>query len=314
MILDLQQEKALVFSPSAVALGFFDGVHIGHQAILARTAAMPGLTPLACTFLSHPKKERTLLTDNKQKQALLYQYGMKEVVFLHFDQIQALSPEAFVTQVLVGRLQAKALVCGYNYHFGQKATGDAATLGRLCEKYALHLEVVPEVTAGKPADGPAAFPPLAVSASRIRRLIEAGELRTANLLLGRPYAICEQVVYGKQLGRTIGIPTINQFPPAQAVLPAHGVYASRTLVAGRFYPSITNVGVRPTVDEDNIVNFETHIHGIDARLYGQCIRVELYDRIRGEKKFSSLAAMKEQIEKDIAVSETIFHAYVKENG
>ncbi len=303
MRVSLKDAKENIFEESAVALGFFDGVHIGHAAILKKAASLTPLRPVACTFQEHPKKGRFLLCGNCQKEQLLKAHGMRDVVFLDFDEVCGMSAERFVKEVLIGILHAKAVVCGENYRFGKKAAGDVCLLKALGKTYGIDVFSMPLTSyQGEP-----------VSASRIRAFVLEGKLDEVYKLLGRPYSIAEKVVYGKQLGRTIGIPTINQFPPARMILPAHGVYASRSLLGTRFYPSITNVGVRPTVDDGDAVNFETHIIGVQSHLYGQNIRVDLYDKIRGEIKFSDVNALKAQIMADILSSEEIYKKYPEEN-
>ena len=194
-----------------------------------------------------------LLTDNREKSALFSDLGLDACVYDDFQRVRELAAEEFFCKVLLEQLHAKHLVCGFNYRFGYCGVGDRNTLAELCSKHGVGLSVVrPVVING-----------LTVSSSLIRSLLRQGEAERAAELLGRPYSLKRPVLYGKRLGRTLGLPTINQTFGEDALVPAFGVYATRTYVDGREYASVSNIGLRPTVD-DRDLNCETHILDFDG--------------------------------------------------
>lgn len=280
-------------APSCVALGFFDGVHLGHRAIFNEALAVKGLQTITYTFQRHPKNTIAghtvvpLLTDNTEKNGLLSAIGLDACVYDDFQRVRSLTAEEFFEQVLLKQLHAKHVVCGFNYRFGYCGVGDHNTLAELCAKHGVGLSVVQPVV----IDG------LTVSSSLIRSLLRQGEAERAAALLGRPYSLQRPVLYGKRLGRTLGLPTINQTFAEEALVPAFGVYATRTQVDGREYDSISNIGLRPTVD-DRDLNCETHILDFDGDLYEKEICVSFFKRLRPEVRFSDLAALQQQVEKD----------------
>lgn len=291
---------------SVISLGFFDGVHIGHKSLLERTAEiakLKGLTSIALTFDKHAgnyisgKIATPLIIDNSEKAYQISLCGLENLIFLEFcPELSKMSPEAFVTEILIKALNAKYLICGENYTFGAEKSGNVRVLKTLCEKYGLELEVVKPVSINGRA----------VSSSIIREAIQKGNIEKANLLLGREYSLSAVVETGRQIGRTIGIPTINQSFFEGSVIPAHGVYISRTIIDDDEYPSISNVGVRPTIDNQSKVNMETHIIRQYFDVYNRCIKVSLLKKIRDEKKFENLEDLKIQIRRDIEKSKEYF--------
>ncbi len=241
-------------------------------------------------------KVRYILSD-REKKKILKEMGIRKVITLPFDEtFRTLSPEEFLHTVLLSRLFAGYAAAGFNYRFGYRAAGDTDFLRSFCRQHGIVCDIVEPVSVGGAV----------VSASAIRAMIASGDLKTAAALMGRPYSIEERVVKGRQIGRTINSPTINQFVPENRMLPANGVYISRTKIGGRFYRSITNIGSRPTVGAEGNVNAETHIIGFDKDLYGKIIRVELFLKIRGEKKFSGLTELKNQIQRDVLTAVKYF--------
>lgn len=279
---------------TAVALGNFDGVHVGHAAVLDAAARKrgQGMKPLAVTFDVHtagavfgaaPPK----LLDGAMLEEAFREHGT-EPYRLDFAGIRDMSPERFVSEVLIGRLGAAFVSVGWNFTFGKGAAGKAGDLVRLCEKYGAECSVIPAVEyLGEP-----------VSSTRIRRALADGRVADADAMLGRPFGYGFEVVKGDALGRKIGFPTLNQYFPDGFTVPKRGVYVSETEAGGRRMRSVTNIGGRPTVGGSD-VRSETHIHGFSGDLYGKNVRVFLLDFLREEKKFPSLDALSAQIEADV---------------
>ncbi len=279
----------------AVALGSFDGLHVGHRALLSacmETAEKYGIKSAVCTFDINPKKVLTgtvsLLTDNEEKVRRINDVGIDDVCMERFDTEYAkMPPEEFFYKVLIGKCRAKCLVCGENYRFGAKGKGDTELLAELCKKEGLELAVVPFVQdVGE-----------TVSSSMIRKLIENGEVDRAQRLMTVPFSISGKVTYGKGLGRKMGLPTINLNFGEDSVIPKYGVYAVKVIFDGKSYKGAANVGVRPTVDGKK-VNAEVNIIDFNGDLYSKKVKIEFLRFIREEKKFSGIDELKAQIQKD----------------
>ncbi len=278
--------------PCVVALGNFDGVHAGHAALIGegkRRAEEAGLSLLALTFLPeslpHPP---ALLTGKEERETLLRAAGADEVVFLPFGEVCTMSPEVFVREVLIARYDAKIAVSGFNYRFGYRAAGDTDTLCRLMREAGRDAVVTDAVLyRGEP-----------VSSSRIREALADGDVDGAAAMLRRPVSWSLPVLHGKALGRTLGFPTINQVPPAGHAIPRHGVWRAEVEIDGKIFPALTNIGVRPTVDHDGRIDYETWIKGYRGDLYGRVLTVTLKGFLRDERRFSSEEELKKQIEVD----------------
>lgn len=282
-----------------IALGFFDGVHLGHGALLRRAveeAKKRGCESAVFTFDRPPKEVITgvpcpLINSPEDRAALVKRlYGIDEMIMVPFDDEMRTTPwDRFVTDILVGRYGAVHLVAGHDHHFGHKNQGSPELLREKCAELGLGCDIIPAVTIGG----------VTVSSTHIRKLLEEGDVETARAFLGHPHVLTQTVGHGRQLGRTIGIPTANLVAPPHVLLPRRGVYAAKiTLPDGRAFGGVTNVGVRPTVNNGQDVTVEPWILDFDGDLYGQAIRVEFYHRLRDERKFDSLAALKSQIETD----------------
>lgn len=280
-----------------VALGNFDGVHLGHRAVLARAVEearrRDGLV-VAATFWPHPRSvigrggPPGLLTTLDVRREELLRSGADEVRVIPFDEtLSKKSPQEFVEDVLIGELGATSVVVGENFRFGYKASGDVEDLTRIMREHGGDAHAV-EVR----GDG------AEISSTRIRALLGRGEVAEAEELLGRPYAVRGEVVVGDRRGRTIGFPTANVRPDPAVVVPARGVYACAVRVGDEVYTACTNVGVAPTFERGES-RIEAHLLDFEEDLYGQEVDVLFLRRIRGERRFSGVEELKEQIGRDV---------------
>lgn len=283
--------------PCALALGVFDGVHLGHRAILAAAVARARdarLTAVACTFEPHPlevlQPQRALLalTTLGERLALFAESALDGTVVVAFTPALArVEPEAFVKEVLIDRLHAREVVVGFNHRFGRGARGDARLLGELGARFGFRAHVVPPLS----VDG------VTVSSTEIRAALQRGEVDRAERLLGRPYSLTGTVVEGAGRGRTLGFPTANlrcDRPP----LVAPGVYACRATVHGGEHPAVVNVGVRPTFGGEDLA-VEAHLLDFKDNLYGVRLRLTFVARLREERRFPSVDALAAQIRADV---------------
>lgn len=282
--------------PAAVALGVFDGVHLGHRAILGLAvshASAAGMQSIACTFDPHPMevlqpgRAPLPITTLDERLALIEGCGLDLAVVLPFTrELASMEPEAFVTDVLVTRLGARDVVVGFNHRFGRGARGDAAMLRSLGERLGFRTHVAEPLV----VDG------VAVSSTEIRAALQRGDLAMAGRLLGRAYTLSGSIAHGAGRGRTLGFPTAN-IVPTRPVLVAPGVYACAAEVAGRKERSVVNVGVRPTFGETALA-VEAYLLDFVGDLYGQTMTLTFVSRIREERRFPSVDALKTQIEAD----------------
>lgn len=287
------------FSPekgTAAALGIFDGIHLGHRAVIKKAMQYhnKGLECAIFTFNSdtlekkHGKPFRYIYS-NLQKTKILSECGADYMYCPDFETIKNMSTEEFAQKILTGKMNAKVVICGERFHFGKNASGDGMELVRLGKKYGFEVDIVP----------PVLYNDSAVSSTLIRSFINTGNISSANRLLGRNYEICSEVVYGNMLGRTIGLPTINQKFAENQLIPHYGVYSSRTIIDGSEYLSVTDIGVKPTIGNYSALS-ETHILDFSGNLYGRKISVLLDDMIREEMKFNSVDELKNAINRDIS--------------
>ena len=278
-----------------VALGFFDGVHLGHQKVIRECADRgDGCRCVALTFRESPAKaigrpSPPLLTVNAQKARLMQQMGADDIIFTDFDAVRELSPEEFVQLILLEKLGAKYVCCGFNYRFGYRSAGDTATLRKLCGERGIKVIVCEPVTVGSEQ----------VSSSRIRALIGAGEVEKAAELLGYPYTIESEISKGNRIGSLMGFPTLNLPINEGTVIPKYGVYASLVTIDGTVCQGATNIGVHPTVGAHPTPLCETFLLNFDGgNLYGKTAGCELIRFVREEKHFDSIEALTEQIKTD----------------
>ncbi|MGN1080906.1 MAG: bifunctional riboflavin kinase/FAD synthetase [Acutalibacteraceae bacterium] len=282
---------------SSVALGTFDGVHIGHKRVLEAAASSAKKTvSVALTFGSSPKGAKMLCSPQKKKQLIL-ETGIAAIFNLDFEFVKDISPEKFFSDILIGRFNAKHLVCGFNYRFGKNASGDTSLLERLCSEHGISLTVCKEIS----KDGDT------VSSTRIRNLLENGKIREAARLLGRDFSVCGTVRKGKSLGRRLGFATANFVPDSKLVLPLSGVYATYVLIGDKSFPAVTNLGSQPTFGGKNTV-CETHIIGFDGNLYDRTIEIYFLDRLRDIRNFKTAEALEKQVFSDMECSQSLFGA------
>ena len=281
---------------TAVALGMFDGVHIGHRAVfeMAESFDEHGAEAAVFTFDSeslgdkHGKSYRYVVP-NSLKLDMIRQAGIKNICCADFSELRNYEAEEFVKVVLAGKMNAVKVVCGPDFRFGRGAAGNVDSLRKYGTKYGFEVSTVDPVV----VDGNV------VSSSRIRELLSEGDVKKANALLGYRYKIKRSVEDGNHIGRTIDFPTINQSFEEGQLIPAYGVYATSVVIDGKQYDGITNIGVKPTVEKECKPLAETHILGFSGDLYGKTLEVSFSDFLRPERKFDSLDALKNQIKTDI---------------
>ncbi len=281
-----------------IALGFFDGIHIGHAALLRRTkerAAEIGATPSVLSFDVHPDtlvfgREVPLINSAAGRADLIRRlFGIESVIFIHFDKTVMQMPWQDFVQTLITEMDAAWVVVGHDFRFGWKGEGTAERLQSYCAEHGLGCDVIPAVTLeGK-----------VVSSTYIRDLISEGEMEAANRFLGHPHSLVDTVHYGYRLGTQMGTPTINMRFPNGVVVPRFGVYAAKVyLEDGSEHMAVTNVGVRPTVSGENRVSVESFILDFSGNLYDHKVRVEFHAFLRPEQRFESVDALKAQILRD----------------
>lgn len=294
-----------------IALGFFDGVHIGHGALLERTkqrAAELDALPSVLSFDVHPDtlvfgKEVPLINSAIGREEIIRRcYGIENVVFIHFNRrVMQMDWREFLDD-LVRDLTVCHIVVGHDFCFGYRGLGTAARLQEYCAEHGLGCDVISAVK----LDGQI------VSSTHIRKLIAQGEMEEARRWLGHPHTLADTVHSGYHLGRKLGTPTINMFFPDGVVVPRHGVYASKVyLDGGESYIAVTNVGVRPTVSAENRVSVESHLLNYSGNLYGRQARVEFYTFLREETKFEDFEALSQQIHRDAEEARAYFAAHAE---
>ncbi len=299
-------ENANIARPTALTLGVFDGLHIGHQQIMQTVvmrAKSVGAVPTAITFdphpraVLHPDTAPPLLQTLDQRLANLEFLGIEQAIVVKFDEDFAAQPaEVFLTNVVQERLQAREVYLGEGFAFGKGRGGNIELLRKMADELGFIADEVPEVRLrGR-----------RVSSSEIRKLLDAGRINLARRMLGRPYGVEGVVIRGDRRGHTIGFPTAN-LKPHNRVIPCYGVYATATLIDGVWRKSITNIGVRPTFESDSAPSIETFVFDFDDDLYGDVLRVRFLHRIRDERKFNGIDELKAQIERDTQTARNYFH-------
>ena len=283
---------------TAIALGFFDGLHIAHQKVIT-LAVNSGYFPVVFTFSAgvncpERKKDMLLLNDNYTKYNLIEKLGVKVLIEPSFENIQNISAEDFINEYLVKKMNARVLVCGENFKFGSKALGNVEILEQLSAKNDIEALVVNSL---KYEDG-------LVSSSSIRNALLNADLKMVRDMLGFDYFWDYVVVEGDKNGRKIGYPTINQNFPFDCIIPKIGVYVSRVNIDGKEYMGITNIGVRPSINLVKRPIAETYIIDyLGEELYGKRVKVSILEYVRDEKKFASLKQLQKAIKKDLHIVE-----------
>lgn len=294
-----------IFNKTIVSIGNFDGVHIGHRCLietLTEISEKKKMKSIVFTFAENPKNiltggEVKYLTGTEDKMRFLSEFGAENIYFADFSELCGLTPEEFTENILVKKFNADTVVCGFDFRFGKGRSGNAEGLKELLGKHGTDCVIVaPVFYEGNP-----------VSSTVIRKLIGEGDAEGAEKLLGRPYSFKLPVIHGRQIGRSLGFPTINQVFPEYRIVPSYGVYAVICEHNGIEYMGIANIGIRPTVskNEDRPV-CETHLFNFNGNLYDHTVSVKLKKKLRQEIRFSSLEELKEQINKDIKTAKAYF--------
>lgn len=291
-------------TPTAIALGNFDGIHLGHQIVLrpiidaATSPQQPHVYPSLVSFTPHPREFFTggklkLLTPVSQKAELLENLGIEQLVLLRFDRdLASLSPQQFVRQILVEQLQATEISVGSDFRFGYQRKGSAEDLKHIADNFGITVHLNSLHKYYDRSDRA-----VRVSSSLIRQALSEGDLATTNMMLGRPYSLIGKVVTGQQLGRTIGFPTANLQLPPEKYLPRYGVYSVDVLLEQTQLKGVMNIGCRPTVAGE-APTIEVHLLNWSGDIYDRTLKVNLIEFLRPEQKFDSVEALKQQIAQD----------------
>ena len=290
-----------------IALGFFDGVHLGHQALMKKTLerASGDVRPAVISFDTHPDEfvhgiQVPLLGSVADRKDLISRVGgIDDIIMIHFDRKFMQTPWDEFLNTVKNELGAVHLVMGRDFCCGYRGLGNTERIAAWCAENGLGCDIVDEVI----VDG------VIVSSTYIRELVAAGDMERAALYLGHPHSLTDTVGYGYRIGRSIGAPTINTRIPEGVIVPRHGVYATRVWLPDGPRAAVTNVGVRPTFDNDDRVTVESNILDFEGNLYGSQVRLEFLSFLREETKFPSPEALGEQIQRDIAASRAYFAAH-----
>lgn len=297
-------------TPSAVALGHFDGLHRGHQLVINNAVGCRknNLTPVVLTFSENPScvitsKKIPYLMSSEDKIDFIEKLGVEYLFNLDFREFMNISAEDFVSEILHKKLNAKRVYCGFNYHFGKGGTASTDKLRELCFQYGIEVVALPPVMYN---DEP-------ISSTRIRHYLKQGRISDVTTILGREFSYKLPVSSGKRLGRKIGTPTFNQVIPEKMILPRFGVYVTAVQFEGSIVCGVTNIGIKPTVGSDAPLA-ETWMPDIECgELYGEAIEIRLLEFMRAEKKFGSILELKASILSDGASALKIFNKYFSKN-
>ena len=288
----------------AVAVGGFDGVHIGHRAMivsLVNEAKRHSVPSVVFTFDAEdsPKSESSLLATDEKKNLLLASLGVDIVISVPFSEIRSMQAGDFVQSVFVDLLKAKSIVCGYDFRFGNNREGDVSFIKSLLSESGVTF-ITPNAVV---LDG------VPISSTLIRAHIANGDFEKANALLGYSFSFSGEVIHGRRLGRELGFPTINQKYPEHLAMPRFGVYAVKCSVDGKIYGGVANVGVKPTVGQEDMPLCETYLFDYSGDCYSSIAETEFVAFIREEKRFSSLDELKEQVLQDISVAKNLLKEF-----
>lgn len=282
---------------SAVSIGKFDGIHLGHQKLLRHILEQKEQGQKAVVFTFDPPPsvlfgkgdDRELMT-KKEKRMAFERMGIDVLIeFPLTIRTASILPEDFIMDILIKKIHAEYIAAGPDVSFGDKGAGNHMLLRSMASRLGYRIEIIDKVY----------FNGREISSTYIREELERGNMENVSKLLGMPYSISEEVVHGNRFGRTIGMPTANLLPPASKLLPPNGVYYSEVLLRNGKYAAITNIGYKPTISEEKQLGAETYIYGFSEEIYGEEITVKLLSFKRPEKKFDGKAALQEQMMKDI---------------
>lgn len=298
-------ENANIERPTVLTLGVFDGLHLGHQAIMTTVverAAAADAVPTVITFdphpraVLHPESAPPLLQTLDQRLSNFQILGIEQAIVIRFTkEFASQEAEDFLKEIVHDRLRAKEIYLGHGFNFGKGRRGNIDLLRQMSRELGFAADEVPEIR----------LRGMRISSSRIRALLKDGKVNLARRMLGRPYGIEGVIVRGDRRGHTLGFPTANLIPENR-VVPKFGVYATATLIDGVWRKGITNIGIRPTFESDEEPSIETHVFDFDGDLYGSVLRVRFLHRIRPEKKFSGIEELTAQITRDIRIANKYF--------
>lgn len=302
----LSVERTDVYKKRVIALGFFDGMHLGHSTLMKKTREIgfdKNLVPSVATFDIHPinilqQKEVPLINSLDDRVWLIQAINeIEDILILHFDTGTALMDWEEFIDYLAREFGARHFTAGEDYRFGKSGEGNSEKLRQKCAQMRIGCDILPVVK----------HKGTKVSSTNIRELLHNGKIKEANELLGHPHILSDIVRYGFRLGRKLGTPTINMLFQDGVLVPAHGVYATKVYIENYVpYMGITNVGSRPTVDNSGKITAETHILDFQGNLYGRKVRIEFHEHLRSEIKFAGLDELKAQIQKDCASAREYF--------
>ncbi|NLJ96187.1 MAG: bifunctional riboflavin kinase/FAD synthetase [Clostridiales bacterium] len=289
---------------SVVTLGKFDGLHQGHQMLINKVLYYKekGYTSVMFTFLYHPynlfsDNEFKLIYTEEEKVSILSKSNLDVLISYPFTrETMATSPEDFIKDILVKKLDAKVIVVGEDFRFGHNRKGDVAMLKSMESVYGFKVLALEKMR----------WDDTIISSSIIRSELEKGNMKEVNFMLGKPYSIYGKVLHGRKIGRTLGMPTTNLIPPSNKLLPSCGVYATRTIIDNVSYPGMTNIGYKPSVGIEKDKGVETYLYDFDGDLYGKEIQVEILDYVREEIKFDNLQDLKAKMNEDLAYGRKYF--------
>lgn len=297
-----QTTEFMLNQNSAVTIGKFDGIHVGHCRLLQKITEQKARGLLAVVFTFDPSpaalfgEKQLELTTREEKREVFEKMGIDVLVeFPLSRKTAAIKPEEFVSQILVKQMKAKYIAAGTDLSFGDKGAGDFKLLQQMCKKFDYQVEIIDKVT----------YDDKEVSSSLVREEVTKGNMITVQQLLGHAYTVSGTIVTGNRIGRTLGMPTVNLLPGAEKLMPPFGVYYSRVFLQDtpedekREYCGITNIGYKPTVSQEKILGVETYLYHFTGDLYGRNITVELLEFKRGEQQFASLDALKKQLMLDV---------------
>ena len=291
------------FPPCVIALGKFDGIHVGHRKLIDEVIKRKSneLKSAVFTFdksiLEFNDPDLLPIMREEERIRLFEELGIDYMASYTFDDnLMNMTREEFTRDILIGRLSAKVVVIGEDFRFGKGREGSALWLKEMSSEYGIEVVIVPDVTEGE----------IRVSSSMIREYLSNGDIVKANEMLGRPYSIEGQIIHGRELGRTIGIPTTNVRMPAEQFVPLKGVYVTRNYIEGELVYGVTNIGFKPTVNGHHLLA-ETNLFDFSKDVYGREMKIELLEFIRPEKKFGSVMELQSEMENNILYAQN----YVK---